>query len=807
VDLLAAWVLFPVVLGALCLGLGLLVARTAGWELRGLLLLPVGCAALLAYARLVTASATTAKLALPVLVVLAIAGLVLGRGRLRTIRPDPLLVLAGLGVFVVFGAPVFMSGTPTFAGYLALPDTSHQLGLAWLMAHHGPDAAALDPGSLQTSMATYIASRYPIGAQAALGITAPLGVLDLAWLYQPFLTFLAVLASLALASIAAPLMRHRWQTALIAFVAAQPAIVVGFALQGSIKEIATLAMVATLVAVLAAAVLEDRPARSLLPVAIAAAAMLGTLGPAAIPYLAVPGLVVAGVYGTRLARRREREDMLWLGLGAAAAIVVALPVLGSLKTAITVTQDTLSTSTDIGNLAHPLDLVQVLGPWLTGDYRYRPTNNLLSHDALLWLFGAAAALGLLWAIARRAWGPLMLAATIGLASLFLLDRGGPYADAKVLMLLSPVVPLLAMIGAASLWRGPLRIASVGVSAALVAGLLWSNALAYHDVSVAPYDRYSELLTLNDRLAGKGPVILDEYDEFAKYFLRDPPGFTQPEQVTLYRHAPYHPNALIDPKRRPSIKTPLNMDDVTLEYAQSAPYLILRRSPVLSRPPANFRLQWRGRYYELWRRTSAPRVLSHRPLGPDVFRPAARVTRAAARSWAQRARTAGGEIAYVARAPLPGVFVADLRRPESWVLFGGYPRSVVPAGPGSAEGSVSVARGGRYRLWLEGSFARHMTLRIDGAVVGRTRSELNNPGEYASFGPLTLERGRHRLEISQGGGTLGPGTGGYISSLRHAGAIFLAPVADEALVVRLLEPADWPRLVGVNADWLEIVADR
>jgi hypothetical protein len=199
-------------------------------------------------------------------------------------------------------------------------------------------------------------------------------------------------------------MRHRWQTALVAFAAAQPVLVVGFALQGSIKEIAALAMVVVLVAVLAAAMLEDRPARSLLPIAVAAAAALGALGPAVIPYLGVPALVVAGVWGTRLLRRRERADMLWLGLRAAAAVVVALPVLGSLRTAINVTKATLITNTEIGNLAHPLDLVQVLGPWLTGDYRYRPTNNLISHDALLWLFGLSALLGLLWAIRRRAWG-------------------------------------------------------------------------------------------------------------------------------------------------------------------------------------------------------------------------------------------------------------------------------------------------------------------------------------------------------------------------------------------------------------------
>jgi hypothetical protein len=152
VDLLAAWVLYALTLGAVCLGLGLLVARLAAWQLPGLLLLPVGCATLLAFARLVTANATSARLALPLLVLLALAGLALGRDRLRRLRPDPLLALAALGVFAVFGAPVIMSGNPTFAGYLALPDTSHQLAIAHLLAHHGPDAAVLQPGSFQSSM-------------------------------------------------------------------------------------------------------------------------------------------------------------------------------------------------------------------------------------------------------------------------------------------------------------------------------------------------------------------------------------------------------------------------------------------------------------------------------------------------------------------------------------------------------------------------------------------------------------------------------------------------------------------------------
>ena len=36
-------------------------------------------------------------------------------------------------------------------------------------------------------MRKYFATAYPLAPQAALGVLAPLGLLDLAWLYQPFL--------------------------------------------------------------------------------------------------------------------------------------------------------------------------------------------------------------------------------------------------------------------------------------------------------------------------------------------------------------------------------------------------------------------------------------------------------------------------------------------------------------------------------------------------------------------------------------------------------------------------------------------
>lgn len=816
-DLLAAWLLYPLALGLLSLGAGLLVERLAAWRLPGPLLVPVGFAALLALARLVTAQSATAKLALPVVAAFAVAGLIAGRRGLRARRPDRWLALAAVGVFAVYAAPVVLTGEPTLAGYLALPDTGHQLALAQLFVERGPDWMALKQGSTYEGVAPYILGSYPVAAQALLGATAPLGVIDLAWLYQPLLSFVAVVAFLGLAALVAPLLARRWQAAVVAFAAAQSALVLGFALQGSIKELTALAVLITVVAVTAAAIGERRPARSLLVVAIAAAAALDTLGPAALAYLAIPLGALLAVWIVRIVRQRAAGELAWAGAAVVVALVVSLPVLTTLETQIRVNAATLDAdaasthatangeaSVD-GNLAQPLELVQGLGVWLSGDYRYatnKPTLRTL-QDIALWTAGILALLGLAWAIHRRASGPLLLAG-FALPSWYLLARGGSYADAKVLMVVSPAMLMLAMLGATTLWRGWLRPLSLVATAALLAAVTGSSALAYHDVSVLPHDRYAELLRLDRRLAGRGPALLNEYDEFAKYFLSAVPAFNEPENEHGFRRAGYDPDAGSDPRRRPSTKTPLDMDDLRLGYAERFRYLILRRSPTASRPPASFRRVWTGTYYELWQRASAPKVLSHEPLGPDVLRPAARVSAPSARTWGARARRLGGRIAFVELRRAPIFYISRVPRPQRWAGFGDFPDALVSDGPARIDAPIRIPRTGRYRIWVEGSFARRIALAIDGRRIGRTPAGLNNPGAYVAFGPVVLKRGDRGVMVTQGGGDLRPGSGGYRSSLRHVGPIVFDPVANERRRVREVDATDWRMLVGRRLDWLEIV---
>lgn len=809
-ELLAAWLLFPIVLAGLSLGAGLLLERAAGRRLPGALVVPAGFALVLTLARLVTFTQALAGLALAVLVLTAIAGFVLGRKRLRPARVDRWAVAAAVGVFAVFAAPAALSGDPTFSGFLTLPDTANQLTLAERVAEAGPEYESLPSSSYQLTLRKYLSTEYPVAAQAALGTLAPLGLLELAWLYQPFLSFMAAMTALALNGLLAPWIGRRSLRAGAAFIAAQPALVVSFALQGSIKETAALTTFCLFVALVAAAIGERWAARAFIPAAVAAAAMVGALGPAALAYLGPVVLIVGAVWARGLVRAPRRADLGWAAAALAVAAVLAIPVLSGVSTAYTVNTATLDAAEDLGNLAAPLNPAQAAGIWLGGDFRYVPEENRYLTFVLIGIAVGAALLGLGWALRRRALGPLLLILTLGVVSAYLLRRGSPYADAKVLMILSPAVLLAAVLGVASLAQGRRRVEATLLAVVLAGAVLGSNALAYHSAQNAPYDRYDELLEINERFAGRGPALFNEYDEYATYLLRDMRPYSQPEYPHGYRSPPERvPSGLFDPDHRPSIKTPLDIDDLTTEYVQSLPLLVLRRSPTVSRPPANFNRVFAGRYYEVWRRaegSGATEVREHLPLGADVFSPAGVPSCGDVRDLARQARRAGGDLAYVERPELVMLDPLEQELPSGWFQYGAYPSAIVPSGPGTVEGTVRLPQGGRMGLWIEGSFGRGVRVAVDGREVGEVAYEPGNPGQYLPIGEVRLEPGRHLVQITRGGGSLRPGSGGGDqSSANHIGPLALSPPANERRRLRTVSPDDATSLCGRRLDWVEVVA--
>ena len=514
-DLLAAWLLFPLTVAALSLGVGLLVDRFAGAQLSVPLLIAGGFAAIVVLGDLLTALAATAPLATPVVAALAALGLVLG-ARARLPAAEPVALLAAAAVLVVYAAPIVLSGEPTIAGFIKLDDTATWLTLTDRVIDHGRDLGGLAPSTYEATLHFNLGEGYPVGAFVPFGIASELNPLDRAWLIQPYLACGAAILALGLWSLASGLAGRpalRW---LAAVIAAQPALLYGYYLWGGIKEVLAAALIAATVALLARA-LARAPARApLLWPAVGAAAVLGVLSVGGLVWLALP----LGGGAVLIARRIGARPAALRSLAVAAGVaVLSLPLIlsGSL---LPPTSSPLTDGLARGNLIAPLDPLQAAGIWLAGDFRLSPDPELATY-LLIGVAAILAVIGIGHSMREREpWAPLYVGgALLGCAAL--VAFGSPWVGGKALATASPAVLFAAMLGVAALavvgHRG-----LAGIAAALViGGVVWSNALGYGGVSLAPRDQLVELERIGERVAGEGPTLMTEYEPYGpRHFLRD-----------------------------------------------------------------------------------------------------------------------------------------------------------------------------------------------------------------------------------------------------------------------------------------------
>ena len=75
------------------------------------------------------------------------------------------------------------------------------------------------------------------------------------------------------------------------------------------------------------------------------------------------------------------------------------------------------------------------------------------------------------------------------------------------------------LGIGAIWQRRLRWEAAIAGIALVLALGYSDLLAYRNATVAPMDRLEELATMGDKFEGQGPMLLNEFEEYAKFFAR------------------------------------------------------------------------------------------------------------------------------------------------------------------------------------------------------------------------------------------------------------------------------------------------
>ena len=305
-------------------------------------------------------------------------------------RIDPWAVLAPLLAYVVYAAPVVLSGDPTFTGYIKLDDTATWFALTDRVMEHGRSLDGLAPSSYEATLAFNLADGYPIGAFLPLGVGRALVGQDVAWVFQPYLAFAAAMLAAALYVLAGTVLRAGPVRMLAAVIAAQPALLFGYVLWGGVKEIVGAALIALLATLVALALAEEEGPRDrdLVLIAVTCAAVIAVLS-------ASGGVWLLGILlPASVLVLRRRGALAALRGGALVAIVAAalsvpLFVAGGVvpPTSSPVTSDTAK-----GNLVEPLSVLQLFGVWPEGDFRFEPDDMLVTYVLVGIVALAAAAL-------------------------------------------------------------------------------------------------------------------------------------------------------------------------------------------------------------------------------------------------------------------------------------------------------------------------------------------------------------------------------------------------------------------------------
>ncbi len=589
------------------------------------------------------------------------------------------LAAAGI-VFAVYAAPVVLSGMATWTGYIKLDDTATWLALVDRALSGGRTLAGLPPSTYRDVLSNYLTVGYPLGSFLPLGIGRALLGEDVAWLVNPWMAFLAAVLALALHRIAALCLgaerdlgesapeerdvggrrgpdRNRargWQPVAIAALAAQPALLYGYYLWGGIKELAGAMLIAAFAVAAPVALSGERPpagarrVRALLPAAVVLWALIAAQSPGGLVW-AGPGLVLAlalwalvaalhrrtatgrparGADGSPPPARAARTSADRAPRASLPSPLVLAPMLAVVAAGAYLVlrpggfverfRGVLTGSDELGNLVKPLGVEQVVGIWPTGDFRFAPAA-LGATYALIDVAVLCAAAGFVLAL-RAGRRELVLYVLCALAGAALVDTlAAPWLGAKALASASPAVPLAALTAVALAWRRKPSLAAsalVLAAGAIAVGVVWSNVLAYHDVSLAPRTQFAELAQIGERIAGQGPTLMTEYQPYgARHFLRE----AAPEAAAELRERedPLISGELLGKGESADI------DQIQLPAVLVYRTLVLQRSPVGSRPPSPYRLTFADRFWEVWQRPARLRraVIWHLPLG-DATHPGA-----------------------------------------------------------------------------------------------------------------------------------------------------------------------------------------
>jgi hypothetical protein len=327
----------------------------------------------------------------------------------------------------------------------------------------------------------------------------------------------------------------------------------------------------------------------------------------------------------REAGRRLRE----LGPGVmCAAAVVALGALVQIGRLVAAYKGVGSPGKETGaggNFFRNISPLTLTGGWNAFEFRLPPESGVRA-DLLATVAGLGAIYGAWWWSVRRQLA--VPAAIVACLAIYLYTRQSrlPYYSAKALVIAAPLVMLMssrAVLAGWPRWSMPrLRagpwLARAAAVVAFVAVVGYSSVTQLRYASVGSLAHANDLIALRPLLS-RGPTIFLSGDDYARWELFSVP-FASLDPYGPCRlgsccegcgSGPRVPSGI--PHRKPVIPhTPIDFDTPAAGWLDRFRYAVATRTAYDSRPPANWRILRRGRFYDVWERLGAGRPRSILP---------------------------------------------------------------------------------------------------------------------------------------------------------------------------------------------------
>jgi hypothetical protein len=801
-TLVVAWLLVPLLIVVASAGLGAGLARISGSSL-GTLTVPAGFMtgiALMTFCLEIGFSGIfTVVLCAALAAVGLLAFLIPRRQELLSWRPPAeLLWIAGCAAvaFAIAMAPLVGSGRSGVLGYVFNNDSSVHISVVELLRDHGAEATGTDESSYR-KLSELFSSGYPIGSHVWPLFGSVLGGIDAFHIWTPVMAIVPALMALVVFTVVRSLGAPPPFSAVAGAVVASGYLPYSYLAQGSAKETCTaLALQATVALLVMVGMRARLRWGALLPAAIGAAAVLDIFGVGGLAWLAPGGVAATLLFLGRGPRPRMllRKRLRVLALGVAVAAVVALPSVSSSLNFVESNRAFLTDPNQTGNLLGPVPWSEAFNVWFAYDYRHEvpDVETMTSIGVLL-----AALLGLagaIHALRRRSFAiPLALITAIA-GSVFISSRYAIYFDAKTYVVLAPALGMATAAGLLWLYRLSTRtqFAGIGLGLLLAAGVVISDGMVYAEAWHTPRERFQELAEIGKRFRDRGPILVNEREDYAKYFLRDDdpgtpwdaaPGPTKAFRAIVPPGVPYTPD----------------FDDYTDGYMSRFRLLLERRRPGGSLPPGNFSPAFETAHYRVWQRVGPPARL-HLSLGSTLSgRQKLDCDAASVRSMLRRAEDGGGRL----RVAFPGARPI-LSHLDQWQHSGGF-------GPGPQKGFVYQHGGfaafaarlprGRYTVYAQGGFGPGIRLYVDGSTVGEVFGDEGLQDGWQPLGSATVRRSP-ALALLIGLNRPWWQSGSHRTNLEGPLAFEVPRPARRIADVRT---EDFSSLCGRSLDWIELPA--